>query len=102
MLFTPDPAKQLREVIFSRKTNNGKHSCETHAYTEAPRPSATQQMAPKCIGLSRKWQPILPRGSLLIIYRLHDIILTMGMLYMTNRPTHCLQTKLNHWNITWH
>ena len=89
MIFNPDLTKQAPEVIFSRKTKKLLHPCRS--FNDIPiKNSISQkhlaltldvklnfvehiknmtQKISKTIGLLRKFQPVLPRSSLLTIYK---------------------------------
>ena len=89
MIFNPDLTKQAQEVIFSRKTKKLLHPCLS--FNDIPLKNSisqkhlgltldvklnfvehikniTQKIS-KTMGLLRRFQPILPRSSLLTIYK---------------------------------
>ena len=89
MIFNPDLTKQAQEMIFSRKTKKLHHPClsfndiplkksisQKHlGLTLDVKPNfvehiknTTQKISEK-MGLLRRFQPILPRSSLLTIYK---------------------------------
>ena len=80
--FNPDPAKPAQEVIFSRKlktvNNNPLSLCPARKHLGLVLDSELTfnehikhilSKVDKSIGLLRKFQPVLPRSSLLTIYK---------------------------------
>ena len=73
MNFNPDPNKKAQEVIFSRKINKIKHPSLVFNQNLVKSFSSQKHLGKskvnKIIGLLRKLQNILPRQSLITIYK---------------------------------
>ena len=89
MNFNPDPTKQAPEIIFSRKVQNTNHSCLIFNYNTASLTESHKHLGivldsrldfkehleiifkknSKTIGLLRKLQNLLPRKSLITVYK---------------------------------
>ena len=100
--FNPNPSKQAREVFFSRKRQNINHDsiCYNHNLVEQVPSQKLLRMhldtklnfqehldniISNVIGLLRKLQAVLPRPSLVTIYKAFiRPYLDYGILYMTN------------------
>ena len=89
MNFNPDPTKQAPEIIFSRKVQNTNHSCLIFSYNTASLTESHKHLGivldsrldfkehleiifkkvSKTIGLLLKLQNLLPRKSLITVYK---------------------------------
>ena len=120
MSLNPYRAKQVQEVIFSRKTNKSTHPSlyinsatvklmhsQKHRDLQLNKLSFNGHNKNKIsktmkgIGLLRKLKTILPWRRLLIVYK-SLLISIMEMLFLTKHSMHHFQIKLNKCNVTRH
>ena len=123
MSFNPDKSKQAQEVIFSRKTQRVIHppaifnnmpvvrsSCQKHLgiYLDEKLNFSNHikekiSKANKGIGILRKLYNVLPRNSLITIYKSFiQLTLTMVPSFLTNQKMRVFVKKSNQFNIMLH
>ena len=120
MIFNPDLSKQAQEVIFSRKTNKISHPTTTFNTVPVARTSCQKHLglhldeklnfsqhinikiskANKGIGIIKRLWHILPRKSLLTIYKsfTRPHLYYCDAIYMTNQAMKVFVPKLKEYS----